>query len=102
MSDGFEIIDESEIVSVKRGRKSEVDSELVNLLKGLPKGKAIRATKYAFANPEADAEGYKKHKASVSANMRNAGKSAGLKVNFSWSPDGIPQLTITTLAGKRK
>lgn len=102
MSDGFEIIDESEIVSVKRGRKTEVDAELVKLLTSLPKGKAVRATKYAFANPSADEDGYKKHKSKVSASMRTAGKSAGLKVTFAWSPDGIPQLTVTALGGKRK
>lgn len=101
MSADFEIIDESEIVSVKRGRKAEVNPELVQLLTSLPKGKAIRANKYAFPNPSANAEEYKKYRAKVSASMRTAGKSAGLQVGFSWSPDGVPQITVTPLA-KRK
>ena len=87
-----EFIDENDIESVKRGRKTTVPQELVDLLKRVPKGKAIALKEYAH---DPKAEGYKSYKASTSSTIRNAGKVAGLKVSISWSPAGLPQVRVT-------
>ena len=88
----FEFIDENDIESVKRGRKSEVPTELVELLTKCPQGKAIVLRDYA-GNP--NDEDYKSYKASTSATIRNAGKLAGVKVAIAWSPAGVPQIRLT-------
>lgn len=88
----FEFIDESEIESVKRGRKTTVPAELVDMVKTCPKGKAILMRKYA--QDIADADEYKKNKARISAMFRKAGELAGVKVSTTWSPAGVPQLKV--------
>lgn len=93
----FEIIGDDEVVSVKRGRKSTVDPQLVEALKSLPKGSAVRIKGMA-CDPKAP--DYKSAKATKSAQIRTAGKSAGLSVSVMWSPDGVPQVKVTGKAGK--
>ena len=90
----FEFIDENEIESVKRGRKSTVSPELVEAFRKVPAGKAVKVT--ALAGNPADAEAYKLHKASASAMLRSAGAQAGKTVKISWSSAGVPQVTLTT------
>lgn len=87
----YEFIDENDIESVKRGRKSTVPTELVELLAKVPAGKAIVLRDYA-GDPKH--EEYKSYKASTSAMLRQAGKSAGVKVTISWSPAGVPQIKL--------
>lgn len=89
----FEFIDENEIEAVSRGRKSNVPTELVEALKKMPKGKAVRIKDFAL-DPKSD--DYKNDKASVSATIRSAGKQAGVKVVIAWSPDGVPQVKTAT------
>lgn len=88
----FEFIDEGDIESVKRGRKSTVPTELVELLAKCPQGKAVVLRDYA-GNPSE--EGYKSYKASTSAMLRQAGKLAGVKVTIAWSPAGVPQVKLS-------
>lgn len=87
----FEFIDEGEIESVKRGRKSTVPTELVELLAKVPVGKAVVLRDYAGDPSD---EGYKSYKASTSAMLRQAGKTAGVKVTIAWSPAGVPQIRL--------
>lgn len=87
----FEFIDENDIESVKRGRKSTVPTELVELLAKVPAGKAVALRDFA-GNPSD--EDYKSYKASVSAMLRQAGKLAGVKVTIAWSPAGVPQIKL--------
>jgi hypothetical protein len=94
----FEFIDENEIESVKRGRKSTAPAELVEALAKMPKGQAVRIKGMKLDPTSPD---YKTDKASVSASIRTAGKLAGVKVAISWSPDGVPQVkTAKVKAGK--
>lgn len=94
----FEFIDESDVESVKRGRKSTVPTELVKALATVPKGKAVKLT--ALAGDVTNAEAYKAHKASTSATIRSAGKQAGVKVAISWSRAGVPQVRVTAVKAK--
>jgi hypothetical protein len=89
----FEFIDENEIESVKRGRKSTVSPELVEAFRSAPTGKAIRLA--MLAGDPTDAEAYKLHKASASATIRSAGTQAGKVVKISWSPAGVPQVSFS-------
>jgi len=87
----FEIIDASDIVAVRRGRKSTVPPELVKVLKELPKGKAVRMTTMKCDPKSAS---FRNDKASRGATIRGAGKVAGVKVSIAWTPDGVPQVTV--------
>lgn len=92
----FEFIDESEIESVKRGRKSEVPAELVDTLtKALATGKAISLREYA-GDPKS--AGYKSYKAKVGSMLRQAGVLAKVKVRTNWSPSGVPQVRVSKSA----
>lgn len=88
----IEIISTDEIVAVKRGRKGKVDHELVNALKNLPKGKAVRLPDLKVDH-KLPKDKFTSAKSSVGASIRSAGKSAGVKVSVQWSPDGVPQVT---------
>jgi hypothetical protein len=94
----FEFIDETDMESVKRGRKTTVPAELVRALATVPKGKVIKLT--ALAGDTTDATAYKAHKASTSATIRSAGKQAGVKVAISWSPAGVPQVKVSAVKTK--
>ena len=93
----FEFIDEGDMESVRRGRKSTVPQELVDALRKFPKGKVLVIKAYALDPTDAD---YKNAKASVSATIRSAGAQAGVKVSISWSPKGLPQVKTSPLAPK--
>ena len=90
----FEFIDENEIESVKRGRKSTVSPELVEAFRKVPAGKAVKIT--ALAGDPSDADAYKLHKASASAAIRSASAQAGKKAKISWSSAGVPQVVLST------
>ena len=91
-NDLFEIIDETEITQVSRGRKSSVDPALIEGLRRLTKGKAIKIPSQAL---DPQAENYKTEKARISAMLRTAMKAAGHN-DFSiiFSPEGVPQIKI--------
>ena len=95
----FEFIDENDIESVKRGRKSQVPQELVDAIRKLTAGKALALR--AFAGDPKD-DGYKSYKASTSATIRSAAKLASVKVTVSWSPNGVPQVALAKTARKSK
>ena len=63
----FEEIEETEIESVARGRKSSVPQELIDGLAGLSKGKAVRLPSQKL-DPTADT--YRNDKARVAASLR--------------------------------
>lgn len=86
----FEFIDEGDIEGVKRGRKSQVPQELIDLFKAMPVGKAVKLTAYAGNPSDPD---YKTHKQNASTVIRQAGKSAGIETKISWSPAGVPQVS---------
>lgn len=88
----FEIIEEEEVTSVSRGRKSSVDPQLIEGLRGLTKGKAIRIPSQKL-DPKAD--NYKTEKARISAMLRTAMRAAGHH-DFSiiFTPEGVPQIKM--------
>lgn len=88
----FEFIDENEIESVKRGRKSNASPELVKALSEVPTGKVVKITAMAV---DPASEDFKNDKATMSASIRTAGKLAGVKVSISWSPAGVPQVKVS-------
>lgn len=87
----FEFIDEDNIQSVKRGRKSQVPQALVDALSKMPTGKAVVIKTLALDPKDED---YKSRKATVSATIRQAGKQAGVEVAIAWSPAGVPQVKV--------
>jgi hypothetical protein len=96
----YEIIDETEVVAVRRGRKSTAPAELVEALRSLPAGKVVKLTEFAG---DVDAEDYASHKVNASATIRSAGRSAGVKVAIVWHPTlGVPQVKVVTAKSKRK
>ena len=87
---GFEYIDAASVNYVKRGRKANLDSALVDALRNLPAGKAI-ALRTLQQNPAAPT--YANDKARVASSIRTACKAAGLQsYRIMWSPQGVPQV----------
>lgn len=95
----YEFIDENDIDSVKRGRKSSAPKDLIEMLSTLTAGKACKLNK--FAGDPAD-EGYENYKSNTGAMIRSAAKQAGVTVRVSWSPLGVPQVRLLKPSGKRK
>jgi hypothetical protein len=87
----FQIIEETALEFTPRGRKSNVEPELVEALKTLPKGKAVKITDMKL-NPKTDT--FKTDKARVSATIRSAGKQAKVNVKIMWATDGTPQVVV--------
>lgn len=87
----FEVIEESAMTFVARGRKSSVSPELVENLKRLGKGKALAITSMKV-NPKA--ENAKTERAKYGAQIRQAGKQAGREVTIRWSLAGVPQVSV--------
>ena len=88
----FEDIPEDEVRGVPRGRKSNVDPALVEGLRNLTAGRAIRIPSQKL---DPTALNYRTEKARVSAMLRTAMRSAG-HATFSiiFSPDGVPQIRL--------
>jgi hypothetical protein len=95
----FQIIDEAELEFVPRGRKSNTDTELVDAMRKLTSGKALSVTSLQV-DMKLTAEVVKSEKARISANLRSAGKLAGVKVAIRWSPVGVPQIAILSTSKK--
>jgi hypothetical protein len=88
----FEEIDASEVTGVARGRKSNVDPALIDALRGLSAGKAIRIPSQRL-DPKAD--NYRNEKARISAMLRTAMKAAGHdSFSIVFSPEGVPQIKV--------
>ena len=85
----YEVIEESAMEFVPRGRQSLVDQELVTALKKLGKGKALKLTSMQV---NTTAKTFKTDKARISATLRQAAKQAECQVHIRWSTTGIPQL----------
>lgn len=88
----FEIIDESEMEFVQRGRKSTTPVELVNAIKALKPGKALSVPSLK-CDPKSVSFG--KDKARSGAKIRSAAKLAGVEVTIRWSPVGVPQVALS-------
>lgn len=88
----FEEIEENEIESVRRGRKSNVDPALIDALRTLKPGKAIRIPS---AGLDPTAPTYRTDKARVSASLRTAMRLAGhSEFSIIFSPEGVPQIRL--------
>jgi hypothetical protein len=88
--DDFEIVEASSINFAKRGRKSNVDADLVAKLRGVKVGQTVLIRKMAL-NPQAS--DYRTAKARVSSQLRNACASAGLDTYaIRWTLDGVPSI----------
>ena len=88
----FEEIPEDQIRGVPRGRKSNVDPALVDGLRTLAKGRAIRIPSQAL---DPKAANYRTEKARVSAMLRTAMKAAGhSEFSIVFSPEGVPQIRL--------
>ena len=91
-NDEFEVLETSNIQFAKRGRKSNVSPTLVAKLSTLKPGQAlsIRAMKVDMTAPD-----YKTEKSRVSAQIRTACRSAGLKsFQIRWTLDGTPTVCL--------
>lgn len=88
--DDFEIVSADDISFVKRGRKANLDAALVDNLRKLKKGQAVRLRSL---QQDPAAPTYANDKARIASSIRTACRAAGM-VGFSikWSPDGIPQV----------
>ena len=86
----FEEIEETEIESVARGRKSSVPQELIDGLAGLSKGKAVRLPSHKL-DPTADT--YRNDKARVAASLRVLHGPKGLPQTHFLAPNFSARLT---------
>jgi len=99
MSDKYQIIDETALEFVQRGRKSNADPELVDALRKLTKGKAL-AIASQKVDMKAEALIVKTEKARISAGLRQAVKLADVTIAIRWSPSGVPQVSIVSTRKK--
>jgi len=89
-SNDFQIVDADAVTFVKRGRKANADPALIDALKTLPAGKAMRI---ASMQQNPNAATYATDKARIASSIRTACKAAGLAGSrIMWTPDGIPQV----------
>ena len=89
----FEFIEESEIESVKRGRKAIVIPELVQFLAKAKVGQIVKVSMFALDNETVAIEDRKNAKASASATLRSQAKSSGWsKVGIIWDTNNVPFL----------
>lgn len=87
--DDFEVIPESAVEGIQRGRKPNAAAlALADRLANVGKGETIRVS--VLTVDPAD----EKEKAMVSNIIRSAGKVLGRKVGIRWSPNGVPQVTM--------
>lgn len=89
----FEIVNESDLNFAKRGRKSTVDPKLAQAISKLTAGKVLTVPSHKVDLKGKDA---KTRKATVSAMLRAAGKSVGVKVGIAFTLDGIPTVRLVT------
>ena len=90
---GFEFIEESEMESVKRGRKAQVIPEMVQFFAKAKVGQIVKVNYFAIDTEKASAEEVKLAKAKNAATIRSHAKASGWsKVQISWSPKGVPQV----------
>lgn len=86
----YEFIDESEIQSVKRGRKPNLIPEMVAFMEKAKVGQIVKLATLAI-DSALDAESKKKAKAAISATIRAQAKNANwTKVGIVWDKNGIP------------
>lgn len=85
--DDFEVISESDVESVRRGRRpNDAAVDLAMRLANLKVGQIIRIAVLTANTPaEKQANGYL---------IRSAAKLANIKVGIRWAPNGTPQVTI--------
>lgn len=84
----IEFIDISEVDSVKRGRKAQIDEIVVEKMKQLPKGKAMRIPQFSVTEITDETE-KKKAKAKMRARVANHAKVAGwAKVTVAFEKNG--------------
>lgn len=87
-NDDFEVVETSSVQFAKRGRKSNVDPQLVAKLATLKPKQALAIKSMKVDMKSAD---YKTEKARISAQLRTAAKSAGLtKFDIRWTLEGVP------------
>ncbi len=90
---GFEFIEESEMESVKRGRKAQVIPEMVAFFAKAKVGQIVKVNYFAIDTESVSAEDVKTAKAKNAATIRSHAKASGWsKVQISWSPKGVPQV----------
>ena len=89
----FEFIEESEIESVKRGRKAIVIPELVEFLAKAKVGQIVKVAMFALDNETVKIEDRKNAKATASATLRSQAKASGwAKVSIIWDTNNVPFL----------
>ena len=89
----FEFIEESEIESVKRGRKANVVPELVEFLSKAKVGQMVKVAMFALDSELVTPEDKKNAKAKNSATLRAQAKASGWsKVGIIWDVKNVPFL----------
>lgn len=87
----FEFIEESEIESVKRGRKAVVIPAMVEFFAKAKVGQIVKVANLALGDEFVTAEDKKTAKAANSAIIRNQAKIAGWKkVRITWDIKNVP------------
>jgi len=88
-SDGFdfEIVNENDLQFTQRGRKSNANPAIIKAISKLTAGQVLKVTSLKVDLKAKDA---KSRKATVSAQLRSAGKAAGVVVRIQFTLDGVP------------
>lgn len=85
-----EVIDAAEVVAVRRGRKAEVNADLLDLLAKVEPGKAVRLAG-TFGNVPTGAQ-----RQTVSGKIRRHAKMAwgeDAEFGINYTPEGVAQVT---------
>lgn len=90
----FEIVNESELNFARRGRKSSSDPAIVAMIAKLTPGQVIVVKKLRVDLTD------KSRKATVSAQLRSAGKQAGVVVDIKFTVDGFPTVRLRSRSRK--
>ena len=90
--DDYEIVPAESVEYIRRGRKANVDPDLVKALARLTKGNALVVRTMA---QDPNAGTYAKDKSRIASQIRSACKAAGVEdFSIRWTPTGIPQVVI--------
>lgn len=100
----FEFINESDMVFVPRGRKSNLSDKFVNQLKEqLKKNNSVALKQFVLINELAipkgmtDGKEIKNYKAKVGATLRGLAKRLGYSSQIHWHKETIPAIRFSAL-----
>ena len=105
----IEIIEESDMEFVPRGRKSNLSDDFVkNIKNSIEKSNAVSMKKFVilkeFTIPSdlTNQKDIKNYKATTSAMLRGLAKRLGYSSEIRWHKETVPAIRFTSLKGKTK